>query len=117
MALVVDAKGPRDRLRARVPWIRELETAPDSHAPPWARRLRGPRTFAASMGVRFSRRAVLLALVFGVVAILGMAAFAALLTGVYEILALAPLSIILWVVLFVWVAARVTRMAERRREG
>ncbi|TLZ73259.1 MAG: hypothetical protein E6K10_00705 [Methanobacteriota archaeon] len=69
------------------------------------------------MGVRFSRRAVLLALVFGVVAILGMAAFAALLTGVYEILALAPLSIILWVVLFVWVAARVTRMAERRREG
>jgi len=56
-----------------------------------------------------SRRAVLLALVFGLVAILGMAAFAALLTGSYEILALAPLSILLWLLVFVWIAARLTQ--------
>ena len=64
-----------------------------------------------------SRRAVLLTLVFGLIAVLGMAAFAALLTGVYEILALAPLSIILWIVIFVWVAARMSRAAEKRGGG
>jgi len=58
--------------------------------------------------VKVSRRAVLLALAFGLVAILGMAAFAALLTGSYEILALEPLSILLWLVVFVWIAARLS---------
>ena len=69
------------------------------------------------MEVRFSRRAVLLALGFGLIAILAMAAFAALLTGAYEILALAPLSIILWVVVFVWIAARMSRIARKREGG
>lgn len=64
------------------------------------------------MELRFNRRAVLLALLFGLIAVLGMAAFAALLTGSYEILALAPFSILLWLVIFVWVAARLSR-----REG
>ena len=72
------------------------------------------------MELRFSRRAVLLALLFGLIAVLGMAAFAALLTGSYEILALAPFSILLWLVLFVWVAARLSRRErageERRRD-
>lgn len=65
------------------------------------------------MRARFSRRAVLLALLFGVVAIVGMAAFAALLTGSYEILAIAPLSLLLWVLLFVWVAARFSRIRRK----
>ena len=52
-------------------------------------------------------------MVFGFIAILGMAAFAALLTGAYEILALAPLSIILWVVIFVWIAARMSKAGRR----
>ena len=65
------------------------------------------------MEAKFSRRAVLLTMVFGFIAILGMAAFAALLTGAYEILALAPLSIILWVVIFVWVAARMSKAGRR----
>ena len=69
------------------------------------------------MEIRFNRRAVLAALVFGLIAILAMAAFAALLTGSYEILALAPLSIFLWIVVFVWVAARLSRIAERREKG
>ena len=58
------------------------------------------------MTLRVSRRAVLLVLLFGLVAILGMAAFAALLTESYEILALAPLSLFLWLLVFVWIAAR-----------
>ena len=67
------------------------------------------------MGIRFSRRAVLLTLAFGLMAIIGMAGFAALLTGSYEILALAPLSLFLWLLVFVWIAARLAR--ERKREG
>ncbi|OGS51104.1 MAG: hypothetical protein A3K65_06650 [Euryarchaeota archaeon RBG_16_68_12] len=66
------------------------------------------------MEIRFSRRAVLLTLLFGLIVVLGMAAFASLLTGSYEILALAPFSIFLWIVLFVWVAARLSR---RERGG
>ncbi len=69
---------------------------------------------AGAVELKFSRRAVLLALAFGLIAVLGMAAFAALLTGSYEILALAPFSILLWLVLFVWVAARLSR---RERGG
>jgi hypothetical protein len=70
------------------------------------------------MDLRFSRRAVLLVLAFGFVAILGMAAFAALLTGSYEILALAPLSILVWLLVFVWIAARLSRREPRHgREG
>jgi hypothetical protein len=69
------------------------------------------------MGIRFSRPAVLLALAFGFIAILGMAAFAALLTGSYEILALAPLSLLLWLLVFVWVAARLARRQARNRGG
>lgn len=69
------------------------------------------------MELRFSRRAVLLALVFGLLAILGAAVFASLLTGSYEILALLPLSLLLWIVLFVWVAARIARRARRREGG
>jgi len=65
------------------------------------------------MRIRFSRRAVLLALLFGLIAVLGTAAFAALLTGSYEILALAPLSLFLWIVVFVWVAARLSRRREK----
>jgi len=61
------------------------------------------------MTVKVSRRAVLLTLGFGLLAILGMAAFAALLTGSYEILALAPLSILLWLLGFVWIAARLSK--------
>ena len=61
------------------------------------------------MPAKVSRRAVLLALAFGLIAILGMAGFAALLTGSYEILALAPLSILLWLLMFVWIAARLSR--------
>jgi hypothetical protein len=66
------------------------------------------------MPVRVSRRAVLLALAFGLIAILALAGFAALLTGAREILALAPLSILLWLVIFVWVAARMSRTSGRR---
>ncbi len=70
------------------------------------------------MDLRVSRRAVLLVLVFGLVAILGMAAFAALLTGSYEILSLAPLSILLWLIVFVWIAARLSKREPRQgREG
>ena len=61
------------------------------------------------MPAKVSRRAVLLALAFGLIAILGMAGFAALLTGSYEILALAPLSILLWLLVFVWIAARLSQ--------
>ena len=68
------------------------------------------------MRIRFSRRAVLLALLFGLIAVLGMAAFAALLTGSREILALAPLSILLWIIVFVWVAARLSRRREQEKE-
>ena len=68
------------------------------------------------MGIRFSRRAVLLTLAFGLMAIIGMAGFAALLTGSYEILALAPLSLFLWLLVFVWIAARLAGR-EREREG
>ncbi len=69
------------------------------------------------MELRFSRRAVVLALVFGFLAILGAAVFASLLTESYEILALLPLSLLLWIVLFVWVAARMTQRARRREGG
>lgn len=65
------------------------------------------------MPLRFHRRAVLLVLVFGALALLGTAAFAALLTGSYQILALAPFSLLLWILIFVWVAAR---LARRSRE-
>jgi len=68
------------------------------------------------MGIRFSRRAVLLTLAFGLMAIIGMAGFAALLTGSYEILALAPLSLFLWLLVVVWIAARRAGQ-EREREG
>ena len=69
------------------------------------------------MAIQFSRRAVLLALLFGLIAVLAMAGFAVLLTGEYEILALAPLSILLWLVIFVWVAARMSRTAGKRDRG
>ncbi|OGS50902.1 MAG: hypothetical protein A3K65_09460 [Euryarchaeota archaeon RBG_16_68_12] len=69
------------------------------------------------MELRFSRRAVLLALVFALLATLGAAVFASLLTGSYEILALLPLSLLLWIVLFVWVAARIARRTRRREGG
>ncbi|HTD81361.1 MAG TPA: hypothetical protein VK723_04345 [Thermoplasmata archaeon] len=69
------------------------------------------------MGFRFSRRAVLLILVFGFVTILGMAAFAVLLTGSYEILALAPLSILVWLLVFVWIADRLSRRGPRHGSG
>ena len=46
-----------------------------------------------------------------------MAAFASLLTGSYEILALAPFSLLLWLVIFVWVAARMSRGAGKREGG
>ncbi len=61
------------------------------------------------MEIRFSRRAVLLTLLFGLIVIFGMAAFASLLTGSYEILALLPFSIFLWIILFVWAASRLSR--------
>jgi len=67
------------------------------------------------MRIRFSRRAILLALLFGLIAVLGTAAFAALLTGSREILALAPLSLFLWIIVFVWVAARLSRRREREK--
>jgi len=66
------------------------------------------------VAIRFSRRAVLLALLFGAIAVLAMAAFASLLTGSYEILALAPFSLLLWLVIFVWVAARMSSGAGKR---
>lgn len=69
------------------------------------------------MRLRVSRRAVLLALGFGTLAIFGAAAFAALLTGSYEILALAPLSLLFWVLVFVWIAVRVSRWERRDEEG
>lgn len=69
------------------------------------------------MALRFSRRAVLLALLFGVLAILGMAGFAVLLTGSYEILALAPLSLLLWLLVFVWIAARFSGRVPPGGEG
>ena len=65
------------------------------------------------MPLRFHRRAVVLVLVFGALALLGTATFAALLTGSFEILALAPFSLLLWILIFVWVAAR---LARRSRE-
>ncbi|HEY4705316.1 MAG TPA: hypothetical protein VII27_06250 [Thermoplasmata archaeon] len=68
------------------------------------------------MELRFSRRAVVLVLVFGFIAILGAAVFASLLTGSYEILALLPLSLLLWIILFVWIVAWLGQRA-RRREG
>ncbi len=68
---------------------------------------------AGTVEIKFDRRAVLLTLVFGLVTVLALAAFAALLTGAYEILALAPFSILLWLVVFVWVAARLSRQRER----
>jgi len=68
------------------------------------------------MRIRFSRRAILLALLFGLIAVLGTAAFAALLTGSREILALAPLSLFLWIIVFVWVAARLSRRRGREEE-
>ena len=83
-------------------------------APPTAARVKASRSMAGRMEIRFSRRAVLLTLLFGLIVVLGMAAFASLLTGSYEILALAPFSIFLWIVLFVWVAARLSR---RERGG
>jgi len=66
--------------------------------------------------LRFHRRAVLLVLVFGALALLGTAAFAALLTGSYEILALAPFSLLLWILIFVWVAARLTRRSREQEK-
>jgi len=69
------------------------------------------------VAIRYSRRAVLLALLFGLIAVLAMALFASLLTGSYEILALAPFSILFWLVVFVWVAARMSRAAGKRDGG
>jgi len=66
--------------------------------------------------LRFHRRAVLLVLVFGALALLGTAAFAALLTGSYQILALAPFSLLLWILIFVWVAARLTRRSREQEK-
>ena len=68
------------------------------------------------MPLRFHRRAVLLVLVFGALALLGTATFAALLTGSYEILALAPFSLLLWILIFVWVAARLTRRSREHEK-
>ncbi|TLZ60663.1 MAG: hypothetical protein E6K16_06595 [Methanobacteriota archaeon] len=84
--------------------------------PPSPLGLRDSPPFTVYMGIRFSRRAVLLTLAFGLMAIIGMAGFAALLTGSYEILALAPLSLFLWLLVFVWIAARLAGR-EREREG
>ncbi len=69
------------------------------------------------MELRFSRRAVILTIVFGFIAILGAAAFASLLTGSYEILALLPLSLFLWIILFVWIVAWLAQRARRREGG
>ncbi len=69
------------------------------------------------MELRFNRRAVVLTLAFGLVAILGAAVFASLLTGSYEVLALLPLSLLLWIVLFVWVVAALARRTRRREDG
>lgn len=66
------------------------------------------------MELRFSRRAVILTIVFGFVAILGAALFASLLTGSYEILALLPLSLFLWIILFVWIVAWLAQRARRQ---
>ncbi|MEK6810454.1 MAG: hypothetical protein AABY08_05705 [Candidatus Thermoplasmatota archaeon] len=64
------------------------------------------------MRIRIHRNAVLVALVFGVIALLASVTFAAFLTGSFEILALVPLSLLLWIVIFVWAAARLARRGK-----
>lgn len=68
------------------------------------------------MRIRIHRNAVLLGIVFGAIALVVSGVFAALLTGSYEILALIPLSLFLWIILFVWAAARLARRGSREEE-
>ena len=97
------ANSSRHVMRTRLPWGGRVK------------RLAGHDS--ERVAIRYSRRAVLLALLFGLIAILAMALYASLLRGSYEILALAPFSILFWLVVFVWVAARMSRAAGKRDGG
>ncbi len=115
---VIHSQGLGDLLGAGFRGICELESARDAHTPAMGGRVKRLAGHDSErVAIRYSRRAVLLALLFGLIAVLAMALFASLLTGSYEILALAPFSILFWLVVFVWVAARMSRAAGKRDGG